>query len=60
MYHALKMRGTDTAVIHLPGASHDRSRRPSLPRAKIANIVSWFEKYRVMPTASCPRAQTDG
>ena len=52
MYHALKMRGIDTAVIRLPGASHDMSRRPSQLMAKIANIVAWFEKYRVMPAAS--------
>ncbi len=47
MYHALKMRGIDTAVIRLPGASHDMSRRPSQLMAKIANVVAWFEKYRV-------------
>ena len=52
MFHALKMRGIDTAVIRLPGASHDMSRRPSQLMAKIANIVAWFEKYRVMPAAS--------
>ncbi len=52
LYHALKMRGIDTAVIRLPGASHDISRRPSQLIAKIANIVAWFEKYRTMPAAS--------
>ena len=52
MYHALKMRGIDTAVIRLPGASHDMSRRPSQLMAKVANIVAWFEKYRVKPAAS--------
>ena len=52
MFHALKMRGIDTAVIRLPGASHDMSRRPSQLMAKIANIVAWFEKYRVTPAAS--------
>ena len=46
MYHALKMRGIDTAVIRLPGASHDMSRRPSQLMAKIANVVAWFERYR--------------
>ena len=39
MFHALKLRGIDTAVIRLPGASHDMSRRPSQLMAKIANIV---------------------
>lgn len=52
LFHALKMRGIDTAVIRLPGASHDMSRRPSQLMAKIANIVAWFEKYRVVPAAS--------
>ncbi len=52
MYHALKMRGIDTAVIRLPGASHDMSRRPSQLMAKIANIVAWFDKYRVGAVAS--------
>ena len=46
LYHALQMRGIDTGVVRLPGASHDMSRRPSQLMAKIANIVAWFEKYR--------------
>ena len=52
MYHALKMRGIDTAVIRLPGASHDMSRRPSQLMAKIANVVAWFDKYRMTPSTS--------
>ena len=52
LFHALKMREIDTAVIRLPGASHDMSRRPSQLMAKIANIVAWFDKYRATPTAS--------
>ncbi len=51
LYHALKMRGIDTAVIRLPGASHDMSRRPSQLMAKIANIVAWFDMYRIGPAA---------
>ena len=47
LYHALKFRGVDTAVIRLPGASHDMSQRPSQLMAKIANVVAWFERYRV-------------
>ena len=49
LFHALKMRGIDTAVIRLPGASHDMSRRPSQLMAKVANIVAWFDKYRITP-----------
>ena len=52
MFHALKLRGIDTAVIRLPGAAHDMSRRPSQLMAKIANIVAWFEKYRTPPATS--------
>ena len=52
LFHALKMREIDTAVIRLPGASHDMSRRPSQLMAKIANIVAWFDKYRATPRAS--------
>ena len=52
MFHALKLRGIDTAVIRLPGASHDMSRRPSQLMAKIANIVAWFDKYRTPPATS--------
>ena len=49
LFHALKMRGIDTAVVRLPGASHNMGRRPSQLIAKIANIVAWFEKYRASP-----------
>ena len=52
LFHALKFQGIDTAVVRLPGASHDMSRRPSQLMAKIANIVAWFEKYRTHPTTN--------
>ncbi len=51
LFHALKFQGIDTAVVRLPGASHDMSRRPSQLIAKVANIVAWFDKYRT-PVAS--------
>ncbi len=46
LFHALKMRGIDTAVVRLPGAFHNMSRRPSQLMAKIANVLAWFDKYR--------------
>ena len=52
LFHALKFRGIDTAVVRLPGASHDMSRRPSQLMAKIANIIAWFDKYREAPTTN--------
>ncbi len=52
LFHALKLRGIDTAVIRLPGASHDISRRPSQLIAKIANVVAWFDKYKTTAVTS--------
>jgi len=45
-YQALKLRKIDTALVRVPGASHDISHRPSQLIAKVANILGWFEKYR--------------
>ena len=47
LFHALKLRGVDTGVVRLPGAFHNMSRRPSQLMAKVANVLAWFEKYRV-------------
>ncbi|MDH3735094.1 MAG: S9 family peptidase, partial [Gemmatimonadota bacterium] len=46
-FHALKFRGVETALVRLPGASHDISRRPSQLIAKVANVIAWFDRYRV-------------
>ncbi len=45
-YHALKLRKVDTALVKIPGASHNISRRPSQLITKVAHVVAWFEKYR--------------
>ncbi len=45
-YHALKLRQIDTALVRIPGASHNIARRPSQLIAKVAHVVAWFEKYR--------------
>jgi dipeptidyl aminopeptidase/acylaminoacyl peptidase len=55
-YHALKLRGVDTAVVRIPGASHNIVRRPSQLIAKILNVVAWFEKYRAGDGATAPTA----
>jgi acylaminoacyl-peptidase len=45
-YHAaLMLRGVDTALVRIPGASHSIARRPSQLIAKVAAILGWFEKY---------------
>jgi acylaminoacyl-peptidase len=36
-----------TALVRVPGASHDISARPSLLVAKVAHILAWFDEYRV-------------
>ncbi|HEY0922589.1 S9 family peptidase [Rheinheimera pacifica] len=45
-YQALQLRGIDTAMVRVPGASHALHTRPSNMMAKPAYIIHWFEKYR--------------
>jgi acylaminoacyl-peptidase len=44
-YQALKLRGIDTALVRIPGASHSIARRPSQLIAKVVAILAWFERY---------------
>ncbi|MEO0423392.1 MAG: S9 family peptidase [Pseudomonadota bacterium] len=44
-YQALKLRGVDTAMVRIPGASHGIARRPSQLIAKVDNILAWFERH---------------
>jgi acylaminoacyl-peptidase len=44
-YQALKLRGVDTALVRIPGASHSIARRPSQLIAKVAAILAWFERH---------------
>jgi acylaminoacyl-peptidase len=46
LYHALKLRKVDTALVRVPEAPHDISARPSNLIAKVDNILAWFAKYR--------------
>jgi dipeptidyl aminopeptidase/acylaminoacyl peptidase len=45
-YQALKLRKIDTAMVRIPGASHEINTRPSNMIAKVLNIIAWFEKHR--------------
>jgi acylaminoacyl-peptidase len=45
-YQALKLRKVDTALVRVPGASHDIGARPSQTIAKVAHILKWFETHR--------------
>ncbi len=46
LYHALKLRKIDTALVEIPGAYHFIGKRPSQQITKIEHILVWFEKYR--------------
>ena len=46
-FHALKLRRIDTALVRIPGASHNIVRRPSQLIAKVEYVLAWFEKYRI-------------
>ena len=45
-YQALKIRGIDSMLVRIPGASHSITRRPSNLLRKTAYILGWFDKYR--------------
>ena len=44
-YHALKLRGVDTALVRIPEASHGIAARPSHLIAKGVHILKWFEVH---------------
>ncbi len=51
-YQALKLRGVDTTMVRIPGASHSIAKRPSQLLAKVAAILAWFERYDGAATGS--------
>ncbi len=46
LYQALKLRKIDTALVRVPGASHDIAARPSHQIAQVAYVLQWFETHR--------------
>jgi acylaminoacyl-peptidase len=48
-YQALKLRRVPTALVRIPGASHDIAARPSQLIAKVAHILAWFERHGSVP-----------
>ncbi len=44
-YQALKLRGVDTAMVRMPGASHSIYKRPSQLIGKVAAILEWFHRH---------------
>lgn len=55
-YQALKLRKVDTALLRIPGASHEINTRPSNMLAKVLYTIGWMEKHRAMTpgAASAP------
>ena len=46
-YQALKLRGVDTLLVRVPGASHGIAARPSHLIAKVLHVLEWFGRYDV-------------
>ena len=49
-YQALQLRAVPTALVKVPGASHEGiAARPSQSAAKANAILAWFDRYRDKP-----------
>ncbi len=46
LYHALKIRQKETALVEIPGAYHLIVNRPSQLITKVDHILAWFDRYR--------------
>lgn len=46
LYNALQLRGVPTALIRIPGATHNLVGRPSQNAARVSAILDWFGRYR--------------
>jgi len=44
-YQALRLRGIDTMLVRVPGASHGIAARPSQLMAKVVYILEWFKRH---------------
>ena len=54
-FNALQIEGVDTALVRVPGASHQIEYRPSQLLAKVNAILAWFERHSKPPKA--PKGQ---
>lgn len=46
LYHALKMRKIETALVEVPGAYHFIANRPSQLITKVNHIIAWFDNHK--------------
>jgi acylaminoacyl-peptidase len=56
-YQALRIRGVDTLLVRVPGASHSLDARPSQLNARIAYILAWFARHDPAVTAAAAGAK---
>ena len=47
-YQALKLRKVDTALMRIPGASHEINTRPSNMLAQVLYTIGWFDRHRTI------------
>ncbi len=46
LYHALKLRKVESALVEIPGSAHFIANRPSQMMTKVDHILAWFREYR--------------
>jgi len=47
-YQALKLRKVDTALLRIPGASHEINTRPSNMLTQVLYTIGWMDKHRAI------------
>ena len=45
-YQALRLKGVESVMIRMPGASHGIASRPSRLISKVDHILAWFDRYK--------------
>jgi acylaminoacyl-peptidase len=58
-YQALRLKGVDSVMIRMPGASHGIASRPSRLVSKVDHILAWFERYKKAGNAAKKGAKDD-
>lgn len=50
-FQALRLKQVPSALVRIPGASHNIAQRPSQMIAQVLNTAAWFERHRKQPDA---------
>ena len=56
-YQALRLKGVESVMIRMPGASHGIASRPSRLVSKVDHILAWFERYKTDGEGDGSKAQ---